>query len=74
MLIIDGQFSSENSHYIKSVALEYVLNDILWYATLRNDNLDKNIYREYLCLPQIHFKFNTMYLTVCMIHIISFNL
>eukprot|EP01083_Nonionella_stella_P080418 221029_1 len=56
------QFEDENSGYIKSITIEYVLNPVLWYSTVQNVNVDRNIHRQYFCAPAVHFKMNTMYL------------
>ena len=56
----DAQFEEE--HYMKSIVVEYVLPDMLWYSTDSNENVDKNIWRRYVCDPIVQFKFATMWL------------
>eukprot|EP01084_Bolivina_argentea_P093604 168334_1 len=58
----NSQYEDENARYIESIVIEYVLNSVLWYGAVANENVDKNIYRQYFCLPSVHFKLNTMYL------------
>merc|ERR1712228_44899 len=53
---------SANENEIKSIVVEYALNDILWFATSQNPNVDKNVLRHYECHSSVIFKFDSIFL------------
>ena len=57
-----NQFEDASSGLIESIVVEYVLNDILWFAISKNEDVDKSVLRRYECFNSVFFKFDSLFL------------